>query len=102
VVHSLLVSHQERVFEPLCIHDSYACRRSKGTLAASDWVMTCLRQVMANGRRLAWALKLDVANFFPSIHQATLDESLARHITHPVVCGDRGVPAGAPEAGVAA
>ncbi len=26
VVHHLLVSHQERVFEPRFIHDSYACR----------------------------------------------------------------------------
>ena len=67
VVHHLLVSHQERIFEPLFIHDSYACRTGKGTLAASDRLMTFLRQATANGRRPAWALKLDVASFFPSI-----------------------------------
>ncbi len=33
VVHHLLVSHQERVFEPIFIHDSFACRKGKGTLA---------------------------------------------------------------------
>ena len=83
VVHHLLVSHQERVFEPQFIHDSYACRAGKGTLAASDRLMTFLRRVTANGRRPAWALKLDVASFFPSIHKHTLDEILARRINDP-------------------
>jgi len=83
VVHYLLVSHQEHVFEPLFIHDLYACRTGKGTLAASDRLMTFLRQATANGRRPAWALKLDVANFFPSIHKATLYEILARRMAHP-------------------
>ena len=36
IVHHLLVAHQERAFEPLFIHDSFACRRGRGTLAASD------------------------------------------------------------------
>jgi RNA-directed DNA polymerase len=83
VVHHLLVAHQERMFEPIFIPDSYACRKGKGTLAASDRLMTFLRQVTANGRRPAWALKLDVASFFPSIHKATLYEMLARHIRQP-------------------
>ena len=82
-MHHLLVSHQERIFEPRFIHDSYACRTGKGTLAASDRLMTFLRQITANGRRPAWALKLDVANFFPSIHKATLAVILARHLSHP-------------------
>lgn len=83
VVHHLLVSHQERLFEPRFIHDSYACRTGKGTLAASDRLMTFLRQITANGQRPAWALKLDVANFFPSIHKATLHAILLRHVRHP-------------------
>ncbi len=83
IVHHLLVSHQERVFEPLFIHDSFACRKDKGTLAASDRLMAFLRRVTVNGRRAAWALKLDVASFFPSIHKATLDAILACHIRHP-------------------
>ena len=47
VVHHLLVSHQERLCEPRFIHDSYACRTGKGTLAASDRLMTFLRQSTA-------------------------------------------------------
>lgn len=82
VVHHLLVSHQERVFEPIFIHDSYACRKNKGTLAASDRLVTFLRQATANGRRPAWALKLDVASFFPSIDKQTLFAVLTRKIMH--------------------
>jgi len=83
IVHHLLVSHQERVFEPIFIHDSYACRKGKGTLAASDRLMTFVRRVTANGRRRAWALKLDVASFFPSIDKQILFELLAARIRHP-------------------
>lgn len=78
VVHHLLVSQQERVFEPVFIDDSYACRKGKGTLAASDRLMVFLRRITANGQRPAWALKLDVANFFPSIDKAVLYSLIAR------------------------
>ncbi len=85
VVHHLLVSHLERVFEPVFIYDSYASRKGKGTLAASDRLMTFLRQVTANGRRPVWAVKLDVANFFPSIDKATLYAIIARRIKDPEI-----------------
>jgi hypothetical protein len=45
--------------------------------------MTFLRRVMANGRRPAWALKLDVASFFPSIDKQTLIDIIARQIKDP-------------------
>ena len=83
VVHHLLVAHQEPVFERRFIHDSFACRRGKGTLAASDRLMTFLRQATANGRRPAWALKLDVASFFPSIDKPTLYDLLAALVRDP-------------------
>jgi hypothetical protein len=44
--------------------------------------MAFLRRVTVNGRRAAWALKLDVATLFPSIHKATLYEILAAKIRH--------------------
>jgi len=83
IVHHLLVWHLEQVFEPRFIHDSYACRRGKGTLAASDRLTQFLGRVTANGRRPAWALKLDVASFFPSIDKETLFRIIARHVHHP-------------------
>jgi hypothetical protein len=77
------VAHQEPVFERRFIHDSYACRTGKGTLAASDRLMTYLRRVTANGHRPAWALTLDVADFFPSIHKETLYAIITRRIRDP-------------------
>jgi retron-type reverse transcriptase len=74
IVHHLLVSRLERVFGPTFSYDSYACRSGKGVLAASDRLMEFLRRVTANGQRRAWALKLDVASFFPSIDKQTLYE----------------------------
>lgn len=85
VMHHLLVSYQEKVFERCFIHDSYACRKGKGTLAASDRLMEFLRRVTANGRRPAWALTLDVASFFPSIHKHTLYDLIARRIKNPEI-----------------
>jgi RNA-directed DNA polymerase len=83
IVHHVLVSRLEPVFEPRFIHDSYACRTGKGVLAASNRLMQLLRRATANGRRPAWTLKLDVASFFTSIHKETLYAIIARHARHP-------------------
>lgn len=83
VVHHLLVSRVDPVFEPRFIHDSYACRKGKGVLAASDRLMKFLAQATANGRRRAWALKLDIASFFPSIDEQTLLEITCRQVRDP-------------------
>jgi hypothetical protein len=83
VVHHLLVRRQEEAFEPAFIHDSYACRRDRGALAASDRLMQFLRRITANGRRPAWGLKLDVADFFPSVHKQTLFDVIGRRVEDP-------------------
>lgn len=49
-------------------------------LAAGERLTQFLRQATANGRRPAWALRLDVASFLPSIHKATLLEILRRRL----------------------
>jgi RNA-directed DNA polymerase len=83
IVHHVLVSRLEPVFEPRFIHDSYACRPGKGVLAASDRLVAFLRRVTVNGRRPAWGLKLDIASFFASIHKQTLAEIIECHVRHP-------------------
>jgi len=83
IVHHLLVARVEPLLERRFIHDSYACRRGKGVLASSDRLMRFLRQATANGRRPAWALKLDVASFFASIHKRTLYDILCCAIRDP-------------------
>ncbi len=83
VVHHLLVSRQEPLFERRFISDSYACRTGKGTLAASDALQRMLRALTANGRRGSWALRLDVSSFFSSIDKGILYRIIARAIRDP-------------------
>jgi hypothetical protein len=83
VVHHVLVARLEAVFEPRFIHDSYACRKGKGVLAAGERLTELLRSATCNGRRPAWALQLDVARFFASIHKETLYAIIERHVRDP-------------------
>jgi RNA-directed DNA polymerase len=73
VVHHALCNVIEPLFERCFIHDSYACRKGKGTHAAAD------RYTMFS-RKARFVLKCDVAGYFPSIDHEVLYEQLARRI----------------------
>lgn len=77
VVHHWLVGQLEALYEPVFIHDSFANRRGKGSHAAVDRLQSFVRQ--RNGR--GWFLKLDVHNFFYSIHRPTLYALIKQRIT---------------------
>ena len=72
VVHHLLVRQLEPIWERVFIHDSYACRKGKGTHAAVERLQSFCRKVSANQTRHAWFLQLDIRAFFPSIDRHTL------------------------------
>ncbi len=72
IVHHILVSRLETLWEPLFIHDSYACRRGKGTHRAVERLGQFLRQATANGTRPAWFLQLDIKNYFMTIDRDIL------------------------------
>ena len=74
VIHHLLVRHLEKIWEPVFIHDSYACRRGKGNHHAVTHLQSFMRQVTANSTRRAWFLQLDIRSFFPSIDRQRLLE----------------------------
>ncbi len=84
VVHQLLVSRLERLYEPVFIHDCYANRRGKGTHAAVDRLQAFMRRASHGGRRPAFALQLDIANCFNSIHRPTLFRLLQRRLLRAV------------------
>ncbi len=73
VVHHALVGVLEPHFEPRFIHDSYACRRGKGTHAALD---------RAHGlvRRRRYCLATDVLRFFASVDHEVLVATLERKV----------------------
>ncbi len=68
----MLVSHLEKTWEPIFIHDSYACRRGKGVHAGVARLQGFLRQATANGAREAFYLQLDIRNYCMSIDKQRL------------------------------
>jgi hypothetical protein len=86
IVHHLLVSALEPFFEKRFIFDSFACRRKKGTHKAVDRLSYFIRAATNCGRVRAFALKLDIKNFFPSIDKKVLWEVVqrrTRRFSHP-------------------
>lgn len=101
VVHHVLVSHLEKTWEKVFIHDSYACRKGRGVHAAVTRLQEFMRQATANGTRPAWYLQLDIRNYFMSIDKQRLFDMLvaklqphrqedaeARWLTHTLVFHD--------------
>lgn len=80
VVHHVLVDVLERIWEPLFIHDSYACRKGKGTHRAVKRLQQFMRRVTHNGTKPGYALHLDIRGFFYHIDKAILFEILATRI----------------------
>jgi len=73
VVHHAIVRVLEPIFEKRFIADSFACRKGKGTHAA-------LRRCAEFAQRYRFALKCDVAKYFPSIDHEILGGLLRRAI----------------------
>ena len=73
VVHHALMNIIEPALDRSFIFDSYACRRGKGVHAA-------VARYQGWARRNAYVLKMDVAQYFPSIDHQLLKEKLRRRI----------------------
>ena len=71
VLHHALILVCEPHFESWLVHDTYACRRGKGRLAA-------LERATGHARRHGWFAKLDVRKNFESIPHANLLAELER------------------------
>ena len=73
VVHHALCNVIEPIFDRAFIHDTYACRKGKGTHAAVD-------RFTHYARRYAYVLKCDVRKYFPSVDHAVLFGAIERRI----------------------
>jgi hypothetical protein len=71
VLHHAIMNVCEPVLETYAIHDSYACRKGKGSRKA-------LARTQTLSRRFNWYLKLDISKYFDSIDHAILMDQLAR------------------------
>jgi len=85
VVHHILVKEFEKIWEPIFIHDSYACRIDKGTHKAVVRLQGFLRKITSNGNIRAYYLQLDIKDFFTSIDKELLFTIIRRKVTDPEV-----------------
>ena len=74
------VSRLERVWEPIFLYDSYACRKGKGTHRAVTRLQSFMRSVKHNGTKPGYALHLDIQGFFFHIDKEILYAIIAKRI----------------------
>ena len=79
VVHHALVRVVEPLFERRFIHDSYACRKGRGTHAASARLTSFLRSASGKWDRV-YVLKADISKYFPHIRHDALLRKIARTV----------------------
>ena len=80
VVHHYLVEKLEQIYEPVFIHDSYACRKGKGVHKAITRVRKFIRTGSVNGRYRLYALHLDVRSFFTTIDRRLLAQIIENRL----------------------
>ena len=85
VVHHILVGNLEQKWERRFIHDSYACRKGKGTHAGVERLRSFARQVTTNGTQRAWYLQLDVRGYFITLDRNILFERISSKERDPAV-----------------
>lgn len=80
VVHHIVSTFLEQLFEPTFIYHSYACRKNKGTHKGVIALQKMAIKESRNNTRACWVLKCDISKFFASINHKILIEILSRRI----------------------
>lgn len=80
LVHHAVCRKLYSFFDPLFIHDSYSCRKDKGTHRAVYRFRQFARKVSRNDTRTALVLKCDIRKFFANIDHDILMRMLRKHI----------------------
>lgn len=79
VVHRAIYNIIEPIFDRQYIHDSYACRRGKGTHKGADRAQLFIRRVEKTHGK-AYALKADISRYFSSIDHHILKSLVSAKI----------------------
>ena len=83
IVHHIVSSVLEKIYEPTFIPYSYACRKNKGTHKGVLALQKMARKVSRNNTRTCWVLKCDISKFFASVNHKKLLKILSRKIKDP-------------------
>ncbi len=83
IVHHLVVSRIEPLWEKRFSYSSFACRRGKGTHGALRYLQKLVRSISRGGERKVWSLHVDLKSFFVTIDRNILVELLTQDISDP-------------------
>jgi len=72
VIHHFIFNHISPVFEKYFIHDSYSCRKNKGTHFGISRIDHFIRSCSQNYILDAYILKLDIKGYFMAINKSIL------------------------------
>lgn len=80
LLHHAIYRQLYSFFDKKLIHDSYSCRKLRGTHRAVARFKHFAYKVSKNHTRTIWVLKCDIKKFFASVDQEILLTILKRHI----------------------
>ena len=89
VVHHLVCRKIEPLFENYFIHESYNCRKGKGTSYGVKRLHEKIAEVSQNYTCDCWIAKFDMQGFFMSIHKPTLWSMLEKFLTEHYHASDK-------------
>lgn len=87
VVHHALINVLQPIFEPRFIHDSYASRKGKGTLAALRRFDAFVRKVTSNDQHFCFVLKADIKHYFDTVDHTVLVNCIQKRVNDKGVLG---------------
>ena len=85
VIHHALCNIIEPLFEKSFIYDSYANRKTKGTLKAIQSFEYCVKTVSRNRTKATFVLKADVRRYFDHVDHSILLSILGKKIKDPKI-----------------
>ena len=85
VIHHLIVSRLETIWEKKFYYGSFACRTGRGTHGALSYFKKLYNRISKGGKEEVWVLQLDIASFFITISRPLLKKILLESIEDPVL-----------------
>ena len=80
IVHHILVSYLERIWEPKFIDQSYSCRKDKGAHRAIKDLKKYIKKVSCDDQQEAYYLQVDIKSFFVSLNKNILFKLIKKYV----------------------
>ena len=81
IIHHLIFNYINHIFEDTFIHDSYSCRKNKGTSYGIKRINKFIRGASENYTKDAYILKLDIKGYFMSINKHILYNQILKTLS---------------------